>query len=174
MNSSVFFPNFWRFVTLVAIQTIIMSEVALSVDGYFNILVYPLFILFLPIELATPIAVLLGFTVGLSVDAFSATLGVNASAGALSGYARAYILYKAAPKGGFSGKEPIPSPFYFGWRWFSGVAASFFAVHILWYFSMAYFTPVYIVEKILPQALLSWMLSMIVALVLTRLFYPKS
>lgn len=173
MNSSLFFPNFLRFVGLVAIQTLILSEAALSADGYCNILLYPLFILFLPMEIATPTAVLLGFLVGISVDVFTGTIGVNASAGALSGYARAIILHRFAPRGGYTGKELIPSPVYFGWRWFIGVAAVFFAVHLFWYFSMAYFTPMYLLEKILPQTLFSWGMTMIVALVFTRLFYPK-
>ena len=92
MNSRLILPNLWRFIGLVLIQVIILSEVALTADGYFNVLVYPLFILFLPIQLPTPTAVFLGFLVGIVVDFFSGTIGVNASAGALSGYARAVIL----------------------------------------------------------------------------------
>lgn len=173
MNSSNIFPNFWRFVGLTAIQVIILSRVSLSANGYCNILLYPLFILFLPIQIATPAAVFLGFLIGLVVDMLTGTPGVNASAGALSGYARAVILHRFAPKGGYTGKEPIPSPKFFGWRWYLSVTALFFAVHIFWYFSMAYFTPVYLLEKILPQTFLGWSLTMLVVLVYTRLFNPK-
>ncbi|MBK6930293.1 MAG: hypothetical protein IPH12_05290 [Saprospirales bacterium] len=173
MNSSYFLPNFWRFAGLVAAQAIILSEVALTAEGYCNILLYPLFILFLPIQIPTPAAVSLGFLVGLAVDIFSGHLGVNASAGALSGYARAAILHRFAPRGGFTGKEIIPSPANFGWRWFLGVAAIFYAIHVFWYFSMAYFAPVYLLEKILPQAILGWILSMLVVIIYTRLFHPK-
>lgn len=173
MNSRIISPNIWRFIGLVAMQVVILSEVSLAAEGYSNILVYPLFILFLPIELATPVAVFLGFLVGITVDVFTGTIGINASAGALSGFARTIILRKYAPSGKFSGKELIPSPEYFGWRWFLIVASIFFAVHIFWYFSMAYFTPVYLLKKILPQAGLSWIISMLVVIVLTRLFNPK-
>ncbi|MCC6460115.1 MAG: hypothetical protein IT260_06575 [Saprospiraceae bacterium] len=173
MNSSNIFPNIYRFIGLVAVQVIILSQVSLAANNYCNILLYPLFILFLPIEIATPLAVFLGFLVGLTVDLFIGTYGVNASAGALSGYSRAIILHQFAPRGGYSSKEPIPTPQYFGWRWFLNVAAIFFAVHIFWYFAMAYFTPVYLVGKILPQTILGWFLTMIVVVLYTRIFHPK-
>lgn len=173
MNSSILFSNFWRFIGLIVVQVVILSKVSLAANGYCNILIYPLFILFLPTQLATPAAVMLGFAIGLTVDFLTGTIGVNASAGAMSGYARAIILHRFAPKGGFSGKELIPAPEYFGWRWFLGVAALFFAVHIFWYFSMAYFTPVYLLAKIVPQTLLGWTLTMILVVLYTRLFHPK-
>ena len=173
MNSNSISPNIWRFIGLVAVQVVILSQVALTADGFFNILIYPLFILLLPIQLPTPMAVLLGFFIGLTIDFFAGTLGINASAGALSGYMRAVILNRFAPHGGFTGKEPIPSPAYFGWRWFLSVAAIFFAFHIFWYFSMAYFTLVYLLPKILPQTAISWIATMLVAVVLIRLFNPK-
>ncbi len=173
MNNSNFFPNFWRFIGLVAVQVIILSQVALSADGYVNILIYPLFILFLPIELPTTAAVLLGFLIGLTVDLFDFTYGVNASAGAMSGYMRAVVLHRFAPHGGFSGKEPIPSPAYFGWRWFLTVAGIFFGIHIFWYFAMTYFTPVYLLEKIIPQAAIAWVMTMLLVVVYTRLFNTK-
>lgn len=173
MNSSNIFPNFWRFLGLTAIQVIILSRVSLAANGYCNILLYPLFILFLPIQIATPAAVFWGFLIGLAVDMLTGTPGVNASAGALSGYVRAVILHRFAPKGGYTGKEPIPSPRYFGWRWYLGVTSIFFGIHMFWYFSMAYFTPVYLLEKIVPQSILGWALTMVVVLVYTRLFHPK-
>jgi len=173
MNSSIFFPNLWRFLGFVAVQTIVLNEASLTLEGYCNVLLYPLFILFLPIKMPVPATVLLGFLVGLAVDMFIGTIGVNASAGALSGYARAIILHRFSNKGGYSGKEPIASPVYFGWRWFISVAAVFFAVHLFWYFAMAHFTPNYLLEKILPQTIIGWLLTMPVVLIFTRLFYPK-
>lgn len=154
-------------------QAIVLEEASLNTDGYCNVLLYPLFILFLPITLPVPSAVLLGFLVGLAVDFLTGTIGVNAAAGAFSGYARAIILHRFATKGGYSGKEPVASPVYFGWRWFLSVAGVFFAVHIFWYFAMSYFTPMYLLGKIIPQTILSWVLTMPVVFIFTRLFYPK-
>jgi hypothetical protein len=173
MNSEIVFSNLWRFIALVAIQALVLSEASLNTDGYCNVLLYPLFILFLPIKMPVPSTVLLGFFVGLTVDIFTGTIGVNASAGAFSGYARAIVLHRFAIKGGYSGKEPIASPVYFGWRWFMSVAALFFAIHLFWYFAMSYFTPAYLLGKIVPQTVIGWLLTMPVVLIFTRLFYPK-
>ena len=173
MNSSIVLPNFGRFIGLVLIHVIILPSASLSGDGYFNILLYPLFILLLPIQTPTPVAVLLGFAVGITVDFFSGTIGVNASAGAMSGYARAFLLHRFAPKGGYTGRELIPAPAHFGWRWFLSLAAIFFAVHVFWYFTMAYFAPAYFLNKIIPQTALGWVLSMAVVSILVRLFHPK-
>lgn len=174
MKGNWFFPNLWRFLSLLAVQGLVLSGISYNTDGYVSLLLYPLFILLLPILMPIPLVVLAGFLIGLLVDFFTGTLGLHASAGAFSGYARAIILDRFAPQGGYMGKEPIASPAYFGWRWFLSVAGIFFAVHLLWYFSMAYFTPVYFFNKILPQAALSWLSTMPVVAVLMRLFYPKN
>ncbi len=173
MKGISFFPHLWRFLSLLAVQTLVLSGISYNTDGYVSLLIYPLFILLLPILIPVPLAVLAGFVIGLLVDIFSGTLGLHASAGAFSAYARAIILDKFTPQGGYTGKEPIASPAYFGWQWFVSVAAIFFGVHLLWYFSMAYFTPAYFFNKILPQALLSWISTLPVVIVLVRLFYPR-
>ncbi len=174
MKSSWFFPNLWRFLSLLAVQGLILSDISYNTDGYVSILVYPLFILLLPIQLPVPAAVLAGFVAGLLVDTFTGTIGLHASASAFSAYARAIILDRFSPQGGYTNKEPIASPAYFGWRWFLTVAGIFFAMHLLWYFSMAYFTPAYFFHKILPQAALSWVSTLPVVVVLMRLFYPRN
>ncbi len=173
MKGISFFPHLWRFLSLLAVQTLVLSGISYNTDGYVSLLIYPLFILLLPILIPVPLAVLAGFIIGLLVDIFSGTLGLHASASAFSGYARAIILDRFAPQGGYTGKEPIASPAYFGWQWFVSVSAIFFGVHLLWYFSMAYFTPAYFFSKVLPQALLSWISTLPVVIVLVRLFYPR-
>ncbi len=174
MRGNWFFPNLWRFLLLLAVQGLVLSDISYNTDGYVSILLYPLFILLLPIQMSVPLVVLAGFFAGITVDAFTGTFGLHASAGAFSGYARALLLERFAPQGGYTGKEPIASPAYFGWQWFLIVAAIFFALHLLWYFSVAYFTPVYFFSKILPQMLLSWISTLPVVVVWVRLFYPRN
>ncbi|MCB0526606.1 MAG: hypothetical protein KDC86_18970, partial [Saprospiraceae bacterium] len=78
MNSSLI-PSIWRFLGLVAVQTLLLKQMGAAVDSiYFNVLLYPLFVLFLPMELSAPIAVLLGFAVGMAVDLPYGTPGVHA------------------------------------------------------------------------------------------------
>ena len=71
MNSGVF-PSIWRFFGLVAVQVLLLKQIGLSIDSaYFNVLLYPLFILLLPLQLSPNFMVLLGFAVGMAVDIFS-------------------------------------------------------------------------------------------------------
>lgn len=149
-----------------------MKQFTLSVGAYFNVLLYPLFILFLPVQLATPYIVLLGFGIGIVVDIFYGSMGVHASTGAFSGLLRNFILLGFAPKGGFSGKEPIYSPYHFGWQQFLQVSAIFFALHLFWYFSVDAFTFVYF-GAITLKTMAAWGLTMLFVVLYVAMFNPK-
>jgi hypothetical protein len=172
MNSSNLFPNIWRFIILVLIQALVLKQISLTAGAYFNILLYPLFILFLPIEIPTALAIFLGFAIGLTVDMFYATPGVHASAGTFAAVARRILLLAFEPKTGYSGKEVIPAPAYFGWTWFAQVAGLFFLLHLFWYFSVDAFTFVYF-GTITLKTIVSWLLTMIFVVFYGFMFNPK-
>jgi len=172
MNNN-FFPNLWRFLGLVAVQVLLLKQLTVSVGEYFNILLYPLFILFLPMQLATPYLVLMGFAVGLTVDFFYPSIGVHASAGAFSGFFRFIVFAMFAPKGGYSGKEPIFSPAHMGWQLFLQVSALFFLGHLFWYFSVDDFTVVYF-GTVTLKTFFGWVLTMIFVWLYTAMFNPKN
>ncbi|MDX2134977.1 MAG: hypothetical protein SFV52_09330 [Saprospiraceae bacterium] len=172
MNSSDLWPNAIRFAGLTALQALLLRQVGLSIGPYFNLLVYPLFILLLPIATPTALVVILGFLIGLTVDLFYGTLGLHAGAGVFSGFIRTYLLAAFEPKGGYSGKEPTALPHFFDWRWFTSLLAVFLLLHCLWYFSMDAFTFVYI-GTITLKTLSAWALSMPFTLLLVFLFNPK-
>jgi hypothetical protein len=172
MNNK-FFPNFWRFIGLVAVQVLLLKQMTVSLGAYFNILLYPLFIFLLPTQLATPYVVLLGFGVGLTVDFFYASIGVHASAGAFSGFFRFLLFAAFAPKGGYSGKEPIFSPAHMGWSLYLQVSAWFFLAHLFWYFSVDDFTIVYF-GTVTLKTIAGWVLTMIFVWLYTAMFNPKN
>ena len=118
MNGNNISPHIMRFLGLVAVQGLLLNQMTETVGSYFNVLLYPLFILFLPLQLAAPYLVILGFAVGFAVDATVPSWGVHASAGAFSGVMRGIAFMPFAPKGGFSPKDPIFSPEYMGWQTF--------------------------------------------------------
>ncbi len=172
MNSTNLFPNLYRFIILVLVQALILKQITLYAGEWFNIFIYPLFILFLPIEIPTAFSVALGFSIGLVVDFFYNSPGVHASAGAWSGFMRKVIVMGFQPRGGFSGKEMIPAPSYFGFNWYFQVAGLFFFLHLFWYFSVDSFTFVYF-GRILLKTISAWGLSMIFAVVFVLLVNPK-
>jgi hypothetical protein len=171
MNSSIA-THFARFVGLVLVQGLLLKQVSLSVGSYFNVIIYPLFILFLPMLTATPFLVLLGFLVGITVDLFYGTPGIHASAGAFAGLIRPIVFKTFAPSGVFSGKEPIFSPINVGWQTFLQGAASFFVLHLFWYFSVDSFTFVYF-GTVTLKTLCAWGLSMVAVMLYAVLFNPK-
>lgn len=56
-------------------QALFLKQVALTAGAYFNVLLYPLFVLLLPVRLGVPSLVLLGFAVGMAVDYFTYLTG---------------------------------------------------------------------------------------------------
>lgn len=172
MTGSNVTPNILRFLGLVAVQSLLLNQMTNSVGVYFNVLLYPLFILFLPLQMPTPYLILLGFAVGIAVDAPIPSWGVHASAGAFSGYMRGFALMPFAPKGGFSAKDPIFAPSHMGWQTFMQGAAVFMALHILWYFTFSYFAPVFGWE-ILKKTAAGWAFTMIFVALYAAMFNPK-
>jgi hypothetical protein len=172
MNSVDFVPNFLRFVGLTALQVLLFKQISLSVGPYFNIFAYPLFIILLPLAAPTPLAIFLGFLIGLCVDLFYGTLGVHASAGAFTGLFRTFLLNALEPKGGYSGKELIPAPYYFDWQWFFYLSGILMFLHCFWFFSVDAFTFVYI-GGITLKTLAGWALSMLFIALIVFLFNPK-
>lgn len=172
MNNSIL-ASVWRFFGLVAVQVLLLLQVGKAIGEYFNVLLYPLFILLLPIQLPTSAVVLLGAMVGFVVDWYYGSLGVHASAGAFSGLVRSMVLAAYKPKSGYTGKEPIAAPVYFGWGWFMQVAGLFFVLHLFWYFSVSAFTFVYF-DIIMLKTVTSWILSMIFVGLYCVLFEPKN
>ena len=85
---------------------------------------------------------------------------------------RPYILRFYEPKGGYTAKELIPSPIFFGWPWFLQVTGTFFFLYLFWYFSVDAFTFFYI-GAITFKTLTSWLLTMVFVLIFTFLFNPK-
>jgi hypothetical protein len=173
MNSGIF-PSVWRFFALVAVQVLLLKQMGLSLDSpYFNVLLYPLFILFLPLQIPATFLVLLGFGVGIAVDIFYASPGVHASAGAFSGFARSFVVGAFAPKGGYTSKEPVFTPAYVTWQTFVQGSAVFFFFHLFWYFSVDAFTFVFF-SSIILKTLASWGFTMIFVILYAAMFNPKN
>ena len=75
---------------LVLIQVLIMDKV--NFYGFLNPYVYLLFILLLPFETPGWLLLLLSFTMGLTVDIFSGTLGLHAASSVFAGFMRPVII----------------------------------------------------------------------------------
>lgn len=90
MTSIMVFNNFIRFVFLILFQVLILNNINLG--GYVNPFFYVYFILLLPFS--TPRWALLGlaFLLGMGIDIFTNTPGLNATACVAMAFARPFII----------------------------------------------------------------------------------
>jgi len=79
-----------RFVVLVLLQVLVVNHIRLG--GYVHPYIYILFIMLLPINMPGWQLLLLGFSLGLSVDLFTGTPGLHAGATTLMAFCRPRII----------------------------------------------------------------------------------
>lgn len=172
MNSSII-KNGIRFVLLVLAQILIFKSIDLDTNGfsYFTIFIYPVFILLLPIRTPTVLVVLLGFLLGMTVDVFYDSLGVHAGASVFSAFIRSTILNLLEPRGGYE-VNASPTKSNYGINFFFKYAAIFMFFHIVVYFSLEIFTPVYF-NEIFIRTGFSFVLSILFIIIFQYLFNPK-
>jgi hypothetical protein len=171
MNSNVL-SGIWRFVLLWAVQVLVLKAVAVTASPWLHAYIYPLFIFLLPITTPTPVAVLLAFALGMSIDIFYDSPGVHAGASVFTAWFRTILLGLMEPRTGYSGNQ-IPSKYYFGMQWFLQFSGVMMAVHLLIYFSLDAFSFVYFFQ-IIGKTITAFLLSMMFVLIFQQLFDPKS
>jgi len=82
--------NIGRFVFLILFQVLILNNIQFS--GYINPYFYIYFILLLPFETPRWLLLLSAFLLGISLDAFTNTYGLNASACVLMAFVRPFVI----------------------------------------------------------------------------------
>lgn len=122
---------------LVLIQVIILNNVQYS--SFVNPFLYILFVLWLPIEMNKALVMLLAFLIGLSVDVFSDTMGMHASASVFLAFIRPFVLSILAPRDGYEANQK-PSLNQFGMQWFLIYAGFCTFLHHLFLFIVEVFT----------------------------------
>jgi len=78
------------FVVLIALQLLVLNNINLG--GYINPYIYILFIMLLPFEIPGWVLLILGFSTGLIIDAYTGTLGLHSSATLFIAFLRPTIL----------------------------------------------------------------------------------
>lgn len=107
--------NLLRFVLLIFIQVAILNNIQLS--GFLNPYLYILFILLLPFETPNWLLLVLSFILGLSIDVFSNTIGMHASACVFMAFLRPYILNYLSVRDEYE-IGTTPEIHHYGFAWF--------------------------------------------------------
>jgi len=102
--------NIFRFIVLVLFQVLVLNNIQFL--GYINPYLYILFILSLPVQMPRWFLLLLAFTLGITIDIFSNTLGMHAFATVLVAFFRQGIikLFTNIEEG----NNPTPAFYTFG------------------------------------------------------------
>ena len=172
MNSTIL-ANVWRFIILVLLQVLILKAVVFNTGiwAYLQVIIYPLFIILLPLRTPPTLVVFLGFVCGMLVDLFYSSIGIHAAATVFIAYFRAYILAILEPRGGYN-VNFSPTAKRFGFPWFLRYAAIMLGFHLFVYFSIKAFTFYYILQIIL-NTLFTFLVSFLFILFYQFIFDPQ-
>lgn len=158
------------FILIVLIQGLVVNNI--QINEYINPLIYPVMIMMLPFELNILITLLVSFLLGISVDAFSNTFGLNASAAIVIGYLRPFILGIIKPRDGYD-SVLLPSIHDMGKLWFLSYASVILLIHHLWFFTIEFFRFDQMLHVFL-KTLASLVFSLILVVLFQYIFYKPS
>jgi len=126
-----------QFVILVLLQVIVLNNV--QVNGLINPYLYILFILLLPFETPKILLIVVSFFLGLSVDIFSNTLCMHASACVFMAYMRPFVLNYISLRDGYE-IGAVPSIKSYGLSWFIKYAFILVLLHHFFLFYVEAFS----------------------------------
>ena len=167
--------NFWVkysliFVLVVLAQGLVVNNI--EINEYLNPMIYPVMILLLPFETNLIIGMLVGLLLGLSVDAFSNTFGLHASAALLIGYLRPTIMRYIKPRDGYD-TALLPTIHDMGPAWFLIYSSVVIFVHHLWFFSVEILR-FDLIFLILLKTFFSTLFSLALIILFQYIFYKPS
>lgn len=135
--------NLLRFLLVVAIQFLLLNNILITQWGIIPMW-YIIFIILLPFETPSWVALVFGFIIGLLLDTISNTQGAHSFATTFMAFVRPFILGMLAPRDGYeTGQAPLIG--YMGLYWFAKYAIILIFMHqISFYmieaFSFSYFS----------------------------------
>jgi hypothetical protein len=160
----------WLFILLVTVQVALLNNIRFS--GYVNPFIYPVFILFLPVDISKNRVLLIAFFLGFIIDIFSGSPGLHAAALCIMAYVRPLILKLMSQRDEY---EPgfQPNAYEGGFYWFLSYAAILLFIHhfFLFFIEVLSFSGFF---QTVIRLFVSFILSLILLLITHYLFYnPK-
>jgi rod shape-determining protein MreD len=124
------------FLVLVLVQVLLFNQVHFG--GFLNPYIYVLFILLLPISMPQYQVLLLSFLMGITIDWFSNTLGLHASATVMMGFLRLPVIKLITQKE--SEQSDYPGLKQTGLRWFLLYVSFLVLIHHFFLFYVEVFS----------------------------------
>ncbi|WP_207535519.1 rod shape-determining protein MreD [Desertivirga arenae] len=161
--------NLIRFVVLVFIQVFLLKNI-----GYYNLatpFLYILFVLLLPFETPNILLFVLSFLLGLTIDTFYDTLGINAAATCVLAFVRIIFINLTVQRQGLE-TEPEPKLGIMGFRWFFFYTLILTLFHHLTLFLLETFT-FSDIKYTLIRVVLSSIFTIVLVLLSEFIFFRK-
>jgi len=170
--NSITITNSIRFIGLVLLQGLLLKRMEFggTFFEYIHVIIYPLFIILLPLRSPTTLVIGVSFLLGLSVDLFYWSIGVHAAAATATGFMRQGLLAILQPRGGYN-LLFSPTRMRMGTAWFLRYASLVMLFHLFYYFSVEAFTFVYI-KDIFLDTIVSFVFSMLALMMYVSIFDP--
>ena len=159
-----------RFIILILVQGLFLKNAALF-NGLAFPYIYIFFLIKLPIDINRIALLVISFLTGLCMDLFYNTLGLNAAACVLLGFARPGILNAIQPRDGYDSARGI-SVYQYGFNWFFIYVFSLTLVHHFYLFFLELFSISHL-PKTLLKILLSSVYSFLLMLLIHLIFSKK-
>jgi hypothetical protein len=147
---------------------VVLNQVELGAGTL--IMIYPLFIVLLPVDTNVFLLLILAFALGISIDAMSNTYGLHASSLVLLAYFRPIILQAFAPRDGYE-IDLEPNVHVMGYRWFFRTFGVLLLIHHFWFFLIELFRfdeILYVLQKTVLSFPLSFALCVLLQFLIIR------
>ena len=125
-----------RFVSIILVQVLILNQIELGFG--IQLMIYPLFILLLPVDIGVISLLFISFAMGILIDAFSNTYGLHTSAAVLFAFLRPAVFKLFDTRDGYDVLLET-NIFNMGRTWFFKTFGSLLFIHHLWFFLLEVF-----------------------------------
>lgn len=157
--------NYFKYIPLffflLLVQFVLMNN--FIVFNYGFCFIYIAFILLLPVEMPAILLILVSFLMGITVDIYSNTLGMNAAASVFTAFIRPYILKLVTPKGGYDMNFRF-SIYKLGVVWFLTYSFPLIFIHLFLLFALDA-SDLSMIFTVLARALVSTLITGLVLII---------
>lgn len=160
--------NAFRFIGLLLLQVLVFDNIRFG--QYIHPYLYVLFLMLLPFQTPKWLLLLAGFFMGLGVDIFNKTPGLNAAASVFLTFVRPFVINLTTRKNDIQDRFE-PSPSEMGFKWFVVYALILLIIHNLSLFLLEAFS-LRLLGQTLLQVLLSVPVSLFMIMLVVYLFKP--
>ena len=160
--------NILRFVILLIVQVMVFDN--LGFGTYIHPYIYVLFVLLLPFDTPKWRLLIDGFLIGMAVDIFNGTPGLNAAATVFLAFSRSFIIGITSRKSDIAGKN-APTVTEMGLQWFAVYALLLLLLHNLVLFWLEAFS-IRLLGLVLAETVLSSLVSLLLIIIIIYIFKP--